>query len=229
MALTKELIDRFMKVDPAQLGHFVKNGYMNTSIKPVSKDFKMIGPAVTVRMTGDSNIMLYYAVEHAPKGSVIVVDRGGENIHACCGDGCSLNAQCQGMAGIVIDGPATDSAGIVSVGLPVFATGLSVVTTTIKEDKTASFNVPVNCCGVVVNPGDIIFGNAEGVIVMKPEECEKLLEMGEAGNRAEQAPDGMFAGFRSGKKMSDYFPIINAALKIAGEEANPWEDAEKNK
>ena len=102
MALTKELIDRFMKVDPAQLGHFVKNGYMNTSIKPVSKDFKMIGPAVTVRMTGDSNIMLYYAVEHAPKGSVIVVDRGGENIHACCGDGCSLNAQCQGMAGIVI-------------------------------------------------------------------------------------------------------------------------------
>lgn len=83
MALTKELIDRFMKVDPAQLGHFVKNGYMNTSIKPVSKDFKMIGPAVTVRMTGDSNIMLYYAVEHAPKGSVIVVDRGGENIHAC--------------------------------------------------------------------------------------------------------------------------------------------------
>lgn len=83
MALTKELIDRFMKVDPAQLGHFVKNGYMNTSIKPVSKDFKMIGSAVTVRMTGDSNIMLYYAVEHAPKGSVIVVDRGGENIHAC--------------------------------------------------------------------------------------------------------------------------------------------------
>ena len=76
MALTKELIERFMKVDPAQLGHFVKNGYMNTSIKPVStsvsKDFKMIGPAVTVRMTGDSNIMLYYAVEHAPKGSVIV-------------------------------------------------------------------------------------------------------------------------------------------------------------
>ena len=52
------------------------------------------------------------------------------------------------------------------------------MTTTIKEDKTASFNVPVNCCGVVVNPGDIIFGNAEGVIVMKPEECEKLLEMG---------------------------------------------------
>ena len=39
----------------------------------------------------------------------------------------------------------------------------------------------------------------------------------------------MFAGFRSGKKMSDYFPIINDALKIAGEEANPWEDAEKNK
>lgn len=216
MELTQELIDRFMKVDPAQIGHHVKSGYMNPRIKPVVKSFKMIGPAVTVRMNGDSNIMLYYAVEHAPKGSVIVVDRGGEPYKACCGDGCALNAQCQGMAGIVVDGPACDSAGIETVGLPVFSAGLSVVTTTICPDPKAEFNVPVQCGDVVVTPGDIIFGNAEGVLVMKPEECIELLEGAEQGNVFELAPDGMFAGFRSGKKMSDYFPIINDALKIAG-------------
>ncbi len=218
MQLTQELIDRFMKVDPAQIGHYVKSGYMDTRIKPVVKTFKVIGPAVTVRMTGDSNLMLYYAVEHAPKGSVIVVDRGGEPIHACCGDGCSLNAQCCGMAGIVIDGPACDSAGIERVGLPVFATGLSVLTTTIKEDRKASFNVPVQCGGVVVNPGDIIFGNAEGVLVMKPEECVALLEHAEEGDRLEQAPGGMFDSFRQGKKMSDFYPIIHDALKMNSQE-----------
>ena len=216
MELTPELIQRFMKVDPAQIGHYVKSGYMNTNIKPVVKTFKVIGPAVTVRMTGDSNLMLYYAVEHAPKGSVIVVDRGGEPIHACCGDGCALNAQCCGMAGIVIDGPACDSAGIERVGLPVFSTGLSVLTTTIVEDRKAEFNVPVHCGGVVVNPGDIVFGNAEGVLVMKPEECIALLEHAEAGDRLEQEPGGMFDSFRQGKKMSDFYPIIHDALKLSG-------------
>ena len=215
MELTQELVDRFMKVIPAQIGHYVKSCYMNPRIKPVVKGFKMVGPAVTVRMTGDSNIMLYYAVEHAPKGSVIVVDRGGEPTMACCGDGCSLNAKCQGMAGIVIDGPACDSDGVEAVGLPVFSSGLSVVTTGIRPDPKAEFNIPVQCGDVVVNPGDIVFGNAEGVIVMKPEECIELLEKAEAEDKVELGPDGMFAGFRSGKKMSDYFPIINDALDIA--------------
>lgn len=216
MEWTQELADRFMKVDPAQIGHYVKSGYMNTNIKPVVKDFKVVGPAVTVRMTGDSNLMLYYAAEHAPKGSVLVVDRGGEPMHACCGDGCALNAQCQGVAGIVIDGPACDSAGIERVGLPVFATGLSVLTTTIVEDHKAAFNEPIQCGGVVVNPGDIVFGNAEGVLVMKPEECEQLLEHAEAGDKLEQEPGGMFDSFRAGKKMSDFFPIIHDALKMNG-------------
>lgn len=216
MEWTKELRDRFMKVDPAQIGHHVKSGYMHPNVKPVVKEFKVVGPAVTVRMTGDSNLMLYYAAEHAPEGSVIVVDRGGEPYHACCGDGCSLNAQCQGIAGIVIDGPACDSAGIERVGLPVFSTGLSVLTTTIVEDHKAEFNVPVHCGGVVVNPGDIVFGNAEGVLVLKPEDCERLLELAEAGDRKELEPGGMFDSFRAGKKMSDFFPIIHDALKMNG-------------
>lgn len=214
MELTEDLIQRFMKVDPAQIGHNVKSGYMNTNIKPVVKSMKMIGPAVTVRIVGDSNLMLYYAVEHAPKGSVIVVDRGSEPLRACCGDGCALNAQCCGMAGIVIDGPACDSAGIERVGLPVFSTGLSVLTTTICEDHKASFNVPVQCGGVVVCPGDIVFGNAEGVLVMKPDECLALLEKAEAGDKFEQEPGGLFDSFRHGKKMSDFFPIINDALEM---------------
>ena len=225
MELTQELIDRFMKVDPAQIGHYVKSGYMDTRIKPVVKSFKMIGPAVTVRMTGKSNVMLYYAAEHAPKGSVLVVDRGDDTMYACCGDGCSLNAQCQGLAGIVVDGPACDSAGIERVGLPVFATGLSVVTTTIIEDKDAEFNVPVQCGGVVVNPGDIVFGNAEGVLVMKPEQCVELLEHAEAGDRFEQEPGGLFDSFRNGKKMSDFFPIINDALKMSGGSSSSWIDS----
>ena len=217
MELTQELIDRFMKVAPAQIGHYIKSGYMHPRIKPVSKNFKMIGPAVTVRMIGTSNTMLYYAQEHSPKGSVIVVDRGAQDTHACCGDGCSLSALVNGMAGIVIDGPNCDSSGIVEVGLPVFSTGGSVVTCMATPDPQAEYNVPVSCGDTIVNPGDIVFGDEDGVLVMKPEDCVRLLELAEAGDRLELEPGGLVESLRNGtKKMSDYAPIIHDALKIAG-------------
>lgn len=184
MEFTKELIDRFMKVDPAQIGHYIKSGYMSPKIKPIYKTAKMVGPAFTVRLPVNDNAMLYYAMKRAPKGSVIVIDRAGDDLYACTGEIVVTAAKCLGLAGIVIDGPATDSLAIEKMQFPVFCSGLSPVTTKVIG-LTGEYDVTVQCGGAVVNSGDIVFGDADGVIVIPPDNYEALLEKAEAANRAE--------------------------------------------
>ena len=179
MALDEALKKRFMGVDPATVGHYIGGGYMRPEMKPLRRDDKqMIGPAYTVRISGRDSCALYYAIKHAPKGSVIVVDRCGDTTFACCGEMVATYAQSQGMAGIVIDGPATDSRAIEKLEIPVFCTGISAVTT-MAYGLTGEVNIPVVCSGAQVNPGDIVFGDADGVVVLPPEGYEEALKKAE--------------------------------------------------
>jgi regulator of RNase E activity RraA len=173
-SLSKEILDRFMKVDPATFGHYLEGGCMRPEMKPINKNSKMVGPAYTVRFQGKDSAALYRAMQIAPPGSVIVVDRCGDSTFACVGEMVALYAECHGFAGIVIDGPATDSLAIERSGFPVFCTGISVVTTNVWG-ISGEFDIPVSCSGVCVRPGDIVFGDADGVVVIPPEDYEPLL------------------------------------------------------
>ncbi len=200
MTLDKETIDRFMKVDPATIGHYVSTGYMKPEMKPINKHSKMVGPAYTVRIQGKDSCALYYALQHAPKGSVIVIDRCGDTMYACVGEMVALFAECQGFAGIVIDGPATDSLAIEKSGFPVFCTGISVVTTNVIG-ISGEHDVTVQCSGATVRPGDIVFGDADGVMVIPPEKAMELLKKAEESVAREV---DLRAHFRAGG-----FPKIN--------------------
>ena len=177
--MTQELIDRFMKVDPATIGHYIGGGYMRPEMKPINRRSKMVGPAYTIRMQGKDSACLYYAMKHAPKGSVLVIDRCGDTTYACVGEMVALLSQCSGFAGIVIDGPATDSLAIEEMGFPVFCTGISPVTTNVIG-ISGEVDVQISCSGTVVHPGDIVFGDADGVIVMDPDNFEPALAKAEA-------------------------------------------------
>lgn len=170
--------ERFKKVDPATIGHYIEGGFMSPKMKPINKHSKLIGPAYPVRLIGKDSAQLYHALKVAPKGSVIVIDRAGDEVFACVGEMVALLAECQGFAGIVIDGPATDSLGIEKLNIPVFCTGISAVTTNVFG-ITGSHGSPINCSGVYVRPGDIIFGDADGVIVFPEELAEDLLAKAE--------------------------------------------------
>lgn len=177
--LSKETIERFMSVDPATVGHYIGGGYMQPSMKAVRiDDKKMVGTAYTVRIPGRDSCALYYAISKAPRGSVIVVDRCGDDTFACCGEMVATYAQGCGMAGIVVDGPATDSIALSRLSIPVFCTGISAVTTIIIG-VTGEVNIPVTCSGAIVNPGDIIFGDADGVVVLPPDKYEDALTKAE--------------------------------------------------
>lgn len=185
MPLTPELIERFKKVDPATMGHYIGGGYMKASIKPLNiGEERMVGPAYTVRLSGRDSAGIYYAISKAPKGSVIVVDRCGDETFACCGEMVATYAQGCNMAGIVIDGPATDSIAIKKLSIPVFCTGIACVTTVILG-VSGEVQIPITCGGAIVNPGDIVFGDADGVVVLPPDGYEEALRKSEESVAAE--------------------------------------------
>ena len=78
-----------MKTSPAQVGHFIEGGFMDSAIQAVDESFKVVGPAFTISLPTNDNAMLYYAMKQAPKGSVLVISRLGEDRFACCR--CSLS------------------------------------------------------------------------------------------------------------------------------------------
>lgn len=180
MAVSRELLDRFRKVDPATVGHFISGGFMHPGMKPLNRKMKLVGPACTVQLVGKDSAPLYYAIEHGEPGSVLVVDRCGDTTYACVGEIVALYARKRGFAGIVIDGPATDSRALEVFDFPVFCTGISVVTTNVLG-LGGAWNKDIPCAGASVRPGDIILGDADGVIVLPEEGCEAVL------TRAEQA------------------------------------------
>ena len=185
MELTQEIRERFLKVEPAAIGHHISGGYMKPEIKPVCDEMKIIGPAYTVRLNERDSSALYYAIQKAPKGSVIVVDRAGDHVFACVGEFFAEMTRACGMAGIVIDGPATDKLALKRMGFPVFCTGFSPVTCNVTG-TSGEVGIAVECGGAVVRPGDVIFGDADGVIVV-PENFMPYLEDAEKKTAEEAA------------------------------------------
>lgn len=209
MKLTQDQINRAMKTDPAQIGHHIEAGYVDGKIKPIDPSFKMIGPAYTVRCPSNDNSVIYYAMSQAPAGSVLVVDRLGEHRIACCGEISALNAKTYGLAGILVDGVVTDSTQIKEIGLPVFARGTASTACSLKY-KDGEFNIPVHCGGVVVNPGDIVFGNADGVIICPADEFETYLCQSEKDDQTEAE---WKAGFAAGRHFDDLIPDLKEKVE----------------
>lgn len=205
-----------MKVSPAAIGHQISGGFMKAEIKPVADEMKVAGPAYTVRLTERDSSALYYALQKAPKGSVIVVDRAGDHTFACVGEFLAEMARGCGMAGIVVDGPATDKLALKASSFPVFCTGFSPVTSMVTG-TSGEVEVDIECGGAVVRTGDIILGDADGVIVV-PEDFMPYLEEAEekeAGEvlKREELRKGMIYSRREDFDVVKFFEYgVNAAI-----------------
>jgi RraA family protein len=134
----------------------------------------MAGVALTVKTQPNDNLMIQAALDLAKEGDILVVDNGGERACALVGEIMLSYAKFKKLAGVVIDGPIRDLDCLEELGLPVYAV------CTIPGGPTkvgpGEVNVPVTCGGLNVNPGDIILGDADGVIVIPREEAPALLE-----------------------------------------------------
>lgn len=173
--VSADLLDQLRRIPPATIGHVLEHEFMDAGLRPLTTHFSFVGPAVTVRCFGTDSAIVHYAVDVAQPGDVVIVDRLGDRRYACWGGGVALAAHTKGIAGAVVDGMLTDRVEITEMGFHVFGRGLSPVTTR-APGLTGELNVPVQCGGVIVNPGDIIVADDDGVLVLAPERVAGIVE-----------------------------------------------------
>lgn len=180
--LPKELIDRYQKIHPGELGHVIEFGFMSSEITPVlQKPFYFVGTAVTCRITPVCSAAVYDAIRRCQEGDVIVVDIQGEKRHACWGEITTICAKERKLSGAIIDGPVVDSRRIIELDFPVMSRGRANLTTKFVGFRS-DVNIPVSVGGVNVNPGDLMLANEDGVTVIPFEMAENLINVAEAAD-----------------------------------------------
>lgn len=162
-------------IETATLGHFLSEGFMAPAIQALLPEHRVFGPALTVRMPGDDGAVLVEALSVAKPGQVIVIDRCGDLRHACWGAVTTTAAIVRGVAGVVIDGFMTDRSVILANNFPVWCRGRSPITTK-PRGMAGDVNVPINCGGAAVRPGDMILADESGVVVMDQGQTETFVK-----------------------------------------------------
>jgi 4-hydroxy-4-methyl-2-oxoglutarate aldolase len=162
-----DLLAQLRQIAPATIGHMLEHEFMDPELRPIVSRFAFAGPAVTVRAHGTDSAIVHYAIDIAEPGDVVVVDRLGDRRYACWGGGVSLAAHVKGIVGAVVDGVLTDRVEIEDLHFPVFGRGISPLTTR-APGLTGELNVPVKCGGIIVNPGDIVLADDDGIVVLPP-------------------------------------------------------------
>lgn len=172
--LTKEFVEQFRPVStPIANDCYGRRNIMDAAIKPVNKGLRICGRAVTVLMPPDENLMLHAALHAAEPGDIIVASTSNDHFSGVWGELMSRAAISRGLGGLVLDGMCRDSDWIVESGFPVFSRGTCARGS--QKSGPGHVNIPIACGNVVVNHGDIIIGDDDGVMVIPAADAEALL------------------------------------------------------
>lgn len=170
------LIDRFYEVATAHLSdNMSRMTAAGARLRPMHKGGKLVGNALTVRVRPGDNLMVHKAIDMAQPRDVIVVDAGGDLTQAIIGELMMRHAQKRGAAGLVINGAIRDLATIGADFYPVYAAG--VTHRGPYKDGPGEINVPIAIDGMVVQPGDVMVGDEDGVVAVPLAQAEALLEL----------------------------------------------------
>lgn len=183
----EHLIEGFKHIPAANIADCMgRHNAMCPDIRIMTRlpEENMAGIALTVKTRCGDNLMIHKALDMARGGDVIVIANEGGRGRSLMGEIMYRQAERQRLAGLVLDGPIRDAADIFSGGVPLYATG-STPGGPYKEGP-GEVNVPVSCGGVNVNPGDIIVGDGDGVIVIPRQDAAELLEAARAFQAADR-------------------------------------------
>lgn len=179
----KALIEGFAGIPVANIAdNMNRMSCMDAKIRPIN-DVPLLGAAFTVKARPGDNLMLHRALDLAEPGDIVVVDAQGDLTNAIMGELMALWAKQRGIGGFIIDGAIRDIGALRKMGLPIYAAGVTPAGP--YKDGPGEINVAVACGGVVVQPGDILVGDEDGIVVINPCDAAELLEKSRAKSRAE--------------------------------------------
>jgi RraA family protein len=171
--VSAELVARFRDLPVANVSdmmHRMTAG--GPRLRPLHAGGKLAGPAFTVKTRPGDNLMIHKALDLAEKGDVLVVDGGGDLTSALVGELMLAHAQARGLAGVVINGAVRDSGAIRAGKFPVYAAG--VTHRGPYKDGPGEINVPVALDGMVIEPGDLVIGDEDGLLCVPYDEAETV-------------------------------------------------------
>lgn len=172
----KKILEALKEIGTCPISDAMKNfNTMHHSIKPIDEEIKFAGNAITVRMRAADNLMLHKAISLAKEGDIVVVDTYGSESNSIFGEMMATAALKNNIGGIVIDGGIRDILELKKMKAPVFA---KCITPAVGDKHgPGEINYTVSCGGVAVNPGDVIVGDANGVVVINKDMVEEVLEL----------------------------------------------------
>jgi 4-hydroxy-4-methyl-2-oxoglutarate aldolase len=195
-----EIVEGFKSLGVGDIGHVQTFGFMDTAIRPVWSDVRLVGRAVTVRMPSMDIGVSRAAIRACKPGDVLVVDRAGDTEFACWGGGAGLLAMVQGVAGLIVDGAVTDAMEITDLKWPVYSRSISGLVGRPTREY-GEVNTVISCGGVPVSPGDLIVADDDGIVVVRPHEAADLMK--EVDSRFGSTPN-IRQWLRDGKDIADH-------------------------
>lgn len=180
----KELIEQFRDLPVANIDdNMGRIACVDTAIKPFNKA-KLLGCAFTVKAPQGDNLVFHKALDLAKEGDILVIAGGGNTERSLCGEIMMNYAKMKKLGGFLIDGAIRDVESTREMDFPVYAKGVNPNGP--YKNGPGEINVPVAVGGQVVFPGDIVIGDEDGVVIVRPEDAPELLEKVRKFNKNEE-------------------------------------------
>jgi 4-hydroxy-4-methyl-2-oxoglutarate aldolase len=212
---SKEDLEALSKFSPATIHEAQgRRGALSSRLKPVDHRMKLCGPAFTVKSSPRDNIMLQLAINYAKPGDIIVVSAGEYEEAGSFGDVLANACLAKGIGGLVTDTGVRDTLQLRELGFPVFSLS-TCIKGTVKE-TIGTTNDTIIVGGEIIHPGDVIVGDADGLVVVRRDEVAEVAKLSQA---REDAEAGYIAAYKAGKtvvEVSNLEPVLKAKGLVVG-------------